>query len=140
MPVVQQRPFIHEDAVAGMHDQGGGGMLDDRRPLDLVAGLQAVLDGKISVMIGQSGVGKSTLVNALVPDADRVTGTVNPVTGRGRHTSSSAVALPLPGGGWLIDTPGLRGFGLAHVTPERVVQAFPDLAPGTAACPPGCGH
>jgi ribosome biogenesis GTPase len=80
------------------------------------------------------------MVNALIPGADRAVGTVSPVTGRGRHTSSSAVALPLPGGGWLIDTPGLRGFGLAHVAPERVVRAFPDLAPGTAACPPGCTH
>jgi ribosome biogenesis GTPase len=113
-----------------------------QRPLtaDQLAGLQEVLDGKISVMIGQSGVGKSTLVNALVPDADRVTGIVNPVTGRGRHTSSSAVALPLPGGGWIIDTPGVRGFGLGHVTPERVVEAFPDLAEGTEDCPPGDDH
>jgi ribosome biogenesis GTPase / thiamine phosphate phosphatase len=113
-----------------------------QRPLtaDQLAGLQALLDGKISVMIGQSGVGKSTLVNALVPDADRVTGIVNPVTGRGRHTSSSAVALPLPGGGWIIDTPGVRGFGLGHVTPERVVEAFPDLAEGTEGCPPGDNH
>src|SRR5581483_5002719 len=65
-----------------------------RPPLDeeQLGGLRTALDGRISVLIGQSGVGKSTLVNALVPDADRVTGTVNPVTGRGRHTSSSAVA------------------------------------------------
>jgi ribosome biogenesis GTPase len=50
------------------------------------------------------------------------------------------VALALPGGGWIIDTPGLRGFGLGHVAPDRVVRAFTDLAPGTAACPPGCDH
>jgi ribosome biogenesis GTPase / thiamine phosphate phosphatase len=105
-----------------------------------LAGLQAVLDDKISVLIGQSGVGKSTLVNALVPDAERVTGTVNPVTGRGRHTSSSAVALPLPDGGWLIDTPGVRSFGLGGVSPERVAEAFPDLADGIADCPPGDDH
>jgi ribosome biogenesis GTPase len=102
--------------------------------------LRAALRGRVSVLVGHSGVGKSTLVNALIPGADRAVGTVSPVTGRGRHTSSSAVALPLPGEGWLIDTPGLRSFGLAHVSPERLVQAFPDLAPGTAACPPGCTH
>ena len=111
-------------------------------PLDegQLAGLRAALGGQISVLIGQSGVGKSTLVNALVPDAYRVTGSVNPVTGRGRHTSSSAVALPLPDGGWIIDTPGVRGFGLGHVTPERLLEAFPDLAEGTATCPPGDDH
>jgi ribosome biogenesis GTPase len=130
------------DEVLSIYAPLGVAALVTQRPLtpDQLAGLQAALDDKISVMIGQSGVGKSTLVNALVPDADRVTGTVNPVTGRGRHTSSSAVALPLPGGGWIIDTPGVRGFGLGHVTPERVVEAFPDLAEGTEGCPPGDNH
>jgi ribosome biogenesis GTPase len=112
------------------------------RPLDTarLAPLREHLEGRASVLIGQSGVGKSTLVNALIPDAERAVGTVSPVTGRGRHTSSSAVALRLPGGGWIIDTPGLRGFGLGHVAPARVVRAFTDLAPGAAACPPGCDH
>jgi ribosome biogenesis GTPase len=85
-------------------------------------------------------VGKSTLVNALVPGALRATGVVNSVTGRGRHTSTSAVVLELPGGGWVIDTPGIRSFGLAHVDPTRVVQAFPDLFDGTAGCPRSCSH
>ncbi|HYB88212.1 MAG TPA: ribosome small subunit-dependent GTPase A [Streptosporangiaceae bacterium] len=114
------------------------------RPLTsgVLVPLREHLIGRISVLVGHSGVGKSTLVNALIPDADRVVGEVSPVTGRGRHTSSSVVALPLPdtGGGWIIDTPGLRSFGLAHVTPDRVVRAFPDLAGGVAACPPGCTH
>ncbi|GAA4411561.1 ribosome small subunit-dependent GTPase A [Fodinibacter luteus] len=103
--------------------------------------LRAALSGQVSVLVGHSGVGKSTLVNALVPDALRATGVVNVVTGRGRHTSSSAVALALPDDdGWVIDTPGVRSFGLAHVDLTRIVQHFSDLEPGTAGCPRGCTH
>lgn len=108
-----------------------------------VAGLEelrAHLEGRISVLIGHSGVGKSTLLNALVPGAGRATGVVNDVTGRGRHTSSSALALPLPEGGWLIDTPGVRSFGLGHVDPEELLEAFRDLAELAAQCPRGCTH
>ena len=105
------------------------------------AGLELVrerLAGRSSVLVGHSGVGKSTLVNALVPEAGRATGAVNDVTGRGRHTST--VALPLAGGGWVVDTPGIRSFGLAHVVLDRIISHFPDLEPGTASCPRGCTH
>jgi ribosome biogenesis GTPase / thiamine phosphate phosphatase len=109
-------------------------------PDDSVDELRGLLADQISVLVGHSGVGKSTLVNLLIPDADRAVGTVSPVTGRGRHTSSSVVALRVPGGGWLIDTPGLRSFGLGHMSPENVIAAFPDLIDITADCPPGCDH
>lgn len=98
------------------------------------------LTDRVSVLVGHSGVGKSTLVNALVPGADRAIGVVNDVTGRGRHTSTSAQALRLPFGGWIIDTPGIRSFGLAHVDPAHLIEAFPDLAAETGDCPRGCTH
>jgi ribosome biogenesis GTPase / thiamine phosphate phosphatase len=110
------------------------------RGQDLTA-LRNRLEGRVSVMLGSSGVGKSTLVNALVPEAMREVGVVNAVTGRGRHTSTSAYMLPLPDDdGWIIDTPGIRSFGLAHVRPEDLIGAFPDLEEMTGDCPRGCTH
>lgn len=111
----------------------------DARTRDITTILD-ILDDKISVLVGHSGVGKSTLINDLVPDADRMTGDVNDVTGRGRHTSSSAIALPLENGGWIIDTPGIRAFGLSHLNKDRIIESFPDIYQVTQTCMPNCSH
>jgi ribosome biogenesis GTPase len=131
------------------------------RPDRPLTELVTALRGRMSVLVGHSGVGKSTLVNRLVPDAFRAVGAVSAV-GKGRHVSSSVIALRLPpppgddragpssgagggpgagaGPGWIIDTPGVRSFGLAHVSADRLLHGFADLAPGALDCPPHCEH
>jgi ribosome biogenesis GTPase len=103
------------------------------------AEIAALLEGHTTVAVGHSGVGKSTLVNALVPDANRAIGRVNSVTGRGRHTSSSTISYRV-GSGWVVDTPGVRSFGLGHVDTANILRAFTDLAAIAEDCPRGCTH
>jgi len=135
-----QAPLVESEVIASEAVQGVAKSLT--LDAESVAEVLAALRGRVTVFLGHSGVGKSTLVNALVPGAARATGVVNETTGRGRQTSTSAVALPLPtADGWVIDTPGIRSLGIAHVQTEQVVAAFPDLTiVADEQCPRGCSH
>jgi ribosome biogenesis GTPase len=107
----------------------------------LPEGLKAALRDRVTVFVGHSGVGKSTLINRIIPAAGLTVGDVNAVTGRGKHTSSAAIALPLPDSvGWLIDTPGVRSFGLGHLNLENLVRGYPELQDLLSECPKGCLH
>lgn len=112
----------------------------NRKDNPALSELREFLAGEVTVVVGASGVGKSTLVNALVPDAYRSTGGVNEVTGRGRHTSSSVRALQLEDSAWIIDTPGVRSFGLGHISLNSLLRSFEDLWEIVKLCPRDCSH
>jgi ribosome biogenesis GTPase len=102
---------------------------------DVVA-LWPWLEHQQSVLIGQSGMGKSTLINALFPEAHSETAAVSKALDSGKHTTTSAMLhlLPMPRSGWVIDIPGMKVFGLAHLTPDELTAAFKDIAPLIAHC------
>jgi len=99
--------------------------------------LRALLTDRWTVLTGHSGVGKTSLTNTLLPDADLRTGAVGPRGGR--HTTVASLALPLPDGGWLVDTPGVRSFGLGMLDRRGVATGFPELA-GLACGLDDCRH
>lgn len=99
-----------------------------------LAELRARLEGRVSLLSGPSGVGKSSLVNALLPGAGQRISVVSEATGKGRHTTTGARLLPLPGGGWLADSAGIRELALWHVPPEDLPRCFVELRPVADAC------
>jgi ribosome biogenesis GTPase len=92
------------------------------------------LAGRATVLSGHSGVGKSTLLNRLRPDTDVLTGEVNELTGKGRHVTTAVALYPLPGGGYLLDTPGFREYGLAGLTPPELGRYYPEFQPFIGRC------
>ena len=96
--------------------------------------LHDALRERTSVFVGQSGVGKSSLVNVLLPDADLRVGALSESTQKGTHTTTTAQLFHLDGGGSLIDSPGIREFGLWHMTKEQVEQGFRELQPLLGTC------
>lgn len=92
------------------------------------------LSGKETVICGQSGVGKSSLIRTLVPNADIWVQAISAATGLGRHTTSNARRYPLPNGGSVIDTPGVRGFALTHLDREHILAGFSEISPFASHC------
>ena len=127
----------HPDAVGEFHNNytsAGYRVVDyssvSGRGLDE---LRALLGGKTTLLSGNSGVGKSTLIKTLSPDAEVVIGDVS-VHQKGRHTTTFSTAYPLPEGGWLIDTPGIKGFGLLEIAPEELYMYFPEILRLSKGC------
>jgi ribosome biogenesis GTPase len=99
-----------------------------------VAVLRDKLAGHTSLLVGQSGMGKSTITNALIPDADARTREISAVLDSGKHTTTHARLYPLPDGGKLIDSPGLQSFGLAHLTKNEIECGFLEIRPLLGTC------
>ena len=105
------------------------------QPTPELGELTELLDGRISVLAGQSGVGKTSLTNALVPDHDHQVGALSTATGKGVHTTSTATLIRLPNrNGWLLDTPGVWEYSLWRMSPNDLIQGFPELANWPERC------
>jgi ribosome biogenesis GTPase len=106
-----------------------------------VNALRKHLQDKTSALVGPSGVGKTSLLNALEPDLGKRVMSVSHVTGKGRHTTTVAEMLPLAVGGWVADTPGIRALALFDMEPEEIDAYFPDIAPYVPECTfSDCSH
>ena len=92
-----------------------------------VEALRPLLQQKITLLSGNSGVGKSTLINRLVPDANLRTAEISDAHNTGQHTTTFSEMISLPDGGWLIDTPGIKGFGTFDMEPEELTSYFPEI-------------
>ena len=99
-----------------------------------IAGLHGLLRNRTSILVGQSGVGKSSLINQLLPDMDIQTGALSTATGKGTHTTTSTMLYEIPGGGYLIDSPGVWEFGIWKLDNQQLESGFIEFKPWLGQC------
>ncbi len=123
-----------DDMMARYQQIGYRVLRASTRSEDGLVTLKDLLNEHTSVFVGQSGVGKSSLVNVLLPGVDTQVGALSEATGKGTHTTTAAKLFHFPAGGMLIDSPGIREFGLWHMEPHQVLEGFKDFRPYLGYC------
>lgn len=140
LPDEEEEAFI-SDIVAMYADTGYDVLLTSCFTGEGIETLAARVHGKLSAFSGHSGVGKTSLLNALIPDLDEKTRELSDQSRRGMHTTSRSTLFPLPGGGFLADTPGIREFGLYQFDPLDLHTYYPEFLPFADDCRfPSCTH
>ena len=130
-----------ETWIGDYQDGGYTILLVSARTARGMGSLKRLVAEHTTLFCGPSGVGKSAILNAIHPGYRLVEGSISEATGKGRHTTSTAQLLPLPGGGFVVDTPGVREFGLWDLAPARLPQCFPELARFSRHCSfASCAH
>ncbi len=115
------------DALISMYDYIGSGLKISALQNTGLDILQEKIQGKITLFSGHSGVGKSTLINTLIPDTKLKTGAISDYHGKGMHTTTFSEMIELPQGGFIIDTPGIKGFGTVDMERNEIFHFFPDI-------------
>jgi ribosome biogenesis GTPase len=134
-------PAVVEAWVQPLRASGVAVLLTNAKTGQGVEALRAALAGKLSAMVGQSGVGKSSLLNALDPSLQIRTAEISDATSKGKHTTTASRLYPLAVGGYLVDTPGIRELALFEGDPDSLAAVFPEITEAAAGCRfRGCSH
>lgn len=99
-----------------------------------IDGLREIIKGETTILVGQSGVGKSSIINMIIPEANASTNSISDISGLGQHTTTSSRLYHLPDNTTIIDSPGIREFGLWHLSPEEVIKGYPEFLEKTPYC------
>ncbi len=130
----QQQRELYQEWLSEYQRIGYTVLLVSKESGEGIEMLEKALADQVNIFVGQSGVGKSSLVNALMPELNIEEGEISETSGLGQHTTTAARLYHIPSGGDLIDSPGVREFGLWHLEPEQITQAFREFRPYLGGC------